>query len=316
MVIEAVLVQLLAHDSLYVFIETTADIADANPADMLYTDEILFDAGTLQQKVNLVTLIQDAIFLFPDRTPSGSGGYSYENLQLDNNDPESNIYGFELTDAELHFTNAKPYVIYGYGGVATGKTLSIDAGARIHFHNESGIFVKSGGSIQVNGLPSTTTKLENEVIFEGDRLEPSFAETPGQWGVIYLAKGSTNNIFNHATIKNATVGIFVDRQDPTTVQITNTQIYNASNYGLVARNGKINGNNIVINNAGKSSLACILGGTYDFVHCTFANFWSNSSRQSPAVYLDNSYTESEKTFVSPLLQADFKNCIFYGANNQ
>ncbi|WP_395046494.1 hypothetical protein [Flavobacterium sp.] len=307
-------VQLLAHDSLFVFIETTADIADANPADMLYTDEILFDAGTLQQKVNLVTLIQDAVFLFPDRTPDGNGGYSYENLLLDNSDPDSNIYGFELTDAELHFTNAKPYVIYGYAGVATGKNLIIDAGARIHFHDKSGIFVKSGGGVQVNGLPSTTTALENEVIFEGDRLEPSFAETPGQWGIIYLAEGSTNNIFNHATIKNATVGIFVDRQDPTTVQITNTQIYNASNYGIVARKGKINGNNIVINNAGKSSLACILGGTYDFVHCTFTDFWTNSSRQSPAVYLDNTYTENEIIYVSDLV-ANLTNCIIYGPNN-
>ncbi len=206
-------VELLANDSLFVFIETTVDIASANPADMLYTDEILFDAGALQQKVNLVTLIQDAIFLFPDRTPNGSGGYSYENLQLDDTDPDSKIYGFELSGSELNFTNAKPYVIYGYAGVKSGDVLTIDPGARIHFHNESGIFVKSGGSIQVNGIASpTATPLLNEVIFEGDRLEPTFAETPGQWGIIYLAEGSTNNIFNHATIKNASVGIFVDRQ--------------------------------------------------------------------------------------------------------
>jgi len=31
---------------LYIFIETTANIADANPTDFLYTDQILFDNGS------------------------------------------------------------------------------------------------------------------------------------------------------------------------------------------------------------------------------------------------------------------------------
>ncbi|MBP9794305.1 MAG: hypothetical protein KBC56_09955 [Flavobacterium sp.] len=310
-------VELLAKDSMFVFIEQTADIIDANPTDLLYTDEILFDSGTYQQKVNLVTLIQDAIFLFPDRTPLSGGGYSYENLQLDDSDPNSKIYGFELSGSELHFTKDKPYVIYGYAGVKSGDVLHIDPGARVHFHNESGIFVKNGGSIQVNGTPSTTEALENEVIFEGDRLEPRFAETPGQWGLIYLAEGSTNNIFEHATIKNATVGIFIDQQDTifnTTTQIKSTQIYNASNYGIIARKGKVNAENLVINKCGLSSLACILGGSYDFTHCTFANYWTGS-RQSPTVYLDNTYTQNNTVFVSPLIQANFTNCIIYGPGN-
>lgn len=308
-------VELLAHDSLYVFIEETSDIADANPSDMLYTDEIQFSSTNGIQKVNLVTLIQDAIFLFPDRTANTGGGYTYENLQLDDTDPNSKIYGFKLTGSELHFTNAKPYVIYGYAGVASGDVLTIDPGARVHFHDQSGIFVKNGGSIHVNGAPSpAATPLLNEVVFEGDRLEPDFAEVPGQWGIIYLADGSTNNSFNHATIKNATVGIFVDRQDATTTQIKNTQIYNASNYGIVGRKAKIYGENIAINKCGQSSLACILGGTYDFLHCSFANFWSSGSRQTPAVYLDNTYLQDNTLFVSDL-NATFNSCLMYGSNN-
>ena len=57
-------VELLAKDSMYIFIEVTADVASSNPTDFLYTDQILFDEGTNQQKVELVTLIQDAYFLF------------------------------------------------------------------------------------------------------------------------------------------------------------------------------------------------------------------------------------------------------------
>jgi hypothetical protein len=37
----------------------------------------------------------------------------------------------------------------------------------------------------VNGAPSTTGKLENEVVFEGDRLEP-FSDVPGQWELFGL----------------------------------------------------------------------------------------------------------------------------------
>ena len=55
-------VELLAKDSLFIFIETTASIADANPTDFLYTDQIEFSSTNGTQKVNLVTLVQDAVF--------------------------------------------------------------------------------------------------------------------------------------------------------------------------------------------------------------------------------------------------------------
>ena len=55
-------VELLAKDSLYIFIETTANIADTEP-DFTYNDKILFDLGSNQQSVDLATLIQDANFM-------------------------------------------------------------------------------------------------------------------------------------------------------------------------------------------------------------------------------------------------------------
>ena len=65
-------VTLLAKDSLYIFVETTANIVDANPTDFLYTDQILFDGGSNLQKVELVTLIQDAVFLYPKKFGDGT----------------------------------------------------------------------------------------------------------------------------------------------------------------------------------------------------------------------------------------------------
>ena len=75
-------VELLAKDSLFIFIETTADVADANPTDFLYTDQIKFGTETDFQKVELVTLIQDAYFIYPDRIQNPDNSYTYEQITL------------------------------------------------------------------------------------------------------------------------------------------------------------------------------------------------------------------------------------------
>ena len=67
------------------------------------------------------------------------------------------------------------------------KTLTIEAGARVHFHANSGLLVTNNASIHANGDVSLDSELmENEIFFEGDRLEPGFAEVPGQWQTIWL----------------------------------------------------------------------------------------------------------------------------------
>ena len=178
--------------------------------------------------------------------------------------------------------------MYGYAAVPSNKTLVVDAGARVHFHAESGLIVANNASIHVNGTHSTTADLENEVIFEGDRLEPDFSEIPGQWGTIWLTQGSTNNQLSNLTIKNATVGLLVTGNDGTaspTLTLENTQIYNCSNVGILARTGAIEGKNVVINKSGQASFAGSFGGSYEFTHCTFANYWSRPNQT--AVSLDD-----------------------------
>ncbi|WP_438711636.1 hypothetical protein ACSTS3_03365 [Aquimarina muelleri] len=309
-------IQILAKDSIFVFVETTTNITDqTTDTEFLYTDRILFDTAGNQQDVDLVTLVKDATFLFPSRnTMTGE----IETLPL-GTDNEVKIEGFSLQDNQLKFTNEKPYVIYGYAAVPSGKTLTIDAGARIYFHANSGIIVANGGTLHINGKPSTDIELlENEVIFKGDRLESGFSDIPGQWGTIWLTAGSTNHSINHTTIKNATVGILMDSNDggtdPTLI-IKNTQIYNSSNVGLLARTGNILGDNLVINNAGQVSLSCSLGGTYNFNHCTFTNYSSIGTgfRELPTVLIDNNLKVNETDIViADLLAANFTNCIIYG----
>lgn len=311
-------VELLAKDSMYVFIETTANIIDANPTDFIYTDDIVFDSSNGAQKVNLVTLIRDAYFLFPKKDVNGIK----ENLLLGTDDSgnEVRINGFELdhndpvNGNEYHFNNTKPYVVYGYAGVPSGETLEIDPGAKVYFHASSGIVVQPGATININGAvsPDPNNPQQNEVTFEGDRLEPLYEDIPGQWGTIWLREGSINNSINHLTLKNATVGLLVEN---CVLKLQNSQIYNSANYGVLARKASMNEcENLVINLAGQASLACTIGGSYQFKHCTFNNNWASSNQV--AVLMSNYEEQPDGTNITgALTQANFYNCIMYSSNN-
>ena len=303
-------IDILAKDSIYIFIETTVDAN--NNLHLLYTDQILFDNGDSQQKVDLVTLVQDANFIFPGKDPITM---KIDSLSLDGQ--PTDLKGRFLTDAELLFTSIKPTVIYGFAAVPKNKTLTIEAGAKIHFHDNSGLIIDDKATLKVNGT------LSNKVIFEGDRLEHSFSIIPGQWGTIWMRAGSQNNEIQHAVIKNGIIGILVDSLGNTshpTLKLQNTEIYNHTSYGLLGRETNIEAHNIVIGNAGQASLAAIIGGTYNFTHCTFSNFWNNSVRQLPAVLVNNFFVYNDETGqeiieTRNLHAANFTNCIFDGNNN-
>tara|TARA_B110000046_G_scaffold185994_1_gene231139 strand:- start:614 stop:2122 length:1509 start_codon:yes stop_codon:yes gene_type:complete len=303
-------IDILAKDSIFVFIETT--INANNITNPLYTDRILFDNGSIQQDVNLITLVQDANFIYPGKDPITM---KIDSLTIDGQ--ATNIKGRFLTDDELTFTNLKPTVIYGYAAVPSNKTLTIEAGARVHFHNNSGLIIDDKATLKVNGT------LTEKVVFEGDRLENSFSKIPGQWGTIWMRAGSKDNEIYHAQIKNGIIGILIDSIGSTstpTLKLQNSEVYNHSNYGVLARETSIEGHNVVIGSAGEASFAATIGGTYNFTHSTFANFWNNGIRQLPAVLVNNFFTYvdtngQEIIETRDLHAANFTNCIFDGNNN-
>ncbi len=301
-------INILAKDSIFIFVEATIDVEKVtNP---IYTDSIVFDAANNFQDVDLVTLVQDAHFLFPKRDAQGIK----ETIVLGQDDmgDDITIDGFLLDDTTT-WTNDKPYVVYGYVGVPSNKTLTIEAGAKVFFHDNSGLLVQPSATLKVNG------ELNNKVIFEGDRLEPNFSDVAGQWGTIWLREGSIHNEINHAVIKNSTIGLLVDAYNGTdvTLNISNTEIYNSSNFGILGRQTAIEGENLVIANAGQALLACTIGGAYNFKHSTFANYWNTSFRNFPAVLVNNFFTtldanNNEIVVTNDLEEANFTNCIIDG----
>lgn len=303
-------IPLLARDSLFIFIESTLDLGQTAPPEFLNTEAIQFDTGANLQEVQLVTLVRDALFLFPRTTANGTK--ETIDLGLDLNGDQITIEGFYLDDTQLTFTNEKPYVIYGYAAVPEERQLRIEAGARVFFHKDSGILVGPGASIQIEGELSEDQELmENEVVFQGDRLESALAEVPGQWGALWIASGSVGNTIDHLTIRNATTGILAEGDgvlETPTLQLKNSRILNSASSNLWARSAYIQGENLVLGGAGNSALYCNLGGTYSFTHCTFANFWQNGFRAGAALEIDN-FTAAE---AADLNSADFTNCIIDG----
>ena len=303
-------IPLFAQDSLYIFIEASVASDALSEKNFLYTDVLQFDTGDAMQEVHLVTLVKDASFIYPKTLADGSK--EVITLGTTSSGEEIRVAGTELEDNQLVFTNEKPYVIYGYAKVPSGRELEINAGARVYFHKDSGIYVESGARLLVKGaLSEDQDNLENEVIFEGDRLQDEFKTLPGQWGSLWIAPGSTSNTINYLTIKNATIGLRVEGNgilENATLDIKNSQIHNSVSNNLWAKTAFINAQNLVLGSSEKSSLYCNLGGKYSFTHCTIANYWSNGFRLGSALEIDN----FNNNLSADLVQADFTNCIIDG----
>ena len=304
-------IDILAKDSLFIFVEATIDFNQVS--DPLYIDQIVFSSENEPQKVELVTLVQDAHFLFPQKNSEGIK--ETIEIGIDENGNSIAVEGFYLSGSQ-QWNNDKPYVIYGFAGVSTGNTLQISKGTQIYFHQNSGLIIEKGGSLKMTG------EIGEEVVLQGDRLEQLYKENPGQWSTIWLRSGSVNNYLENVIIKNNDIGIVTDSivsPDQPGLMLKNVQIYNTSSFGILGRNAHVKAENIVVANNGNASVACTFGGKYEFIHSTLANYWNKSIRQFPTLYINNFIlsSDSENTaFVNDLVQADFINCIIEGNQNK
>ncbi len=276
-------------DSLFVFVEITIDPTSKNNP-MVVQDSIVFNLNGNTQDVDLIAFGQD----------------------------------FHLYDGEIlktqHWQNDKPYLIYNSVLVDSLEALTIDPGCRIHFHSGSSLFVK--GTLIADGTH------ESPISFLGDRLEESYKNVPGQWGAwtqfddgslyiyggIHFLMGSKDNVLDYAVIKNATKGIQIDSMgfsENPVLTISNSRVENMALNCIDARTTFLKASNSVFANSGSYTLSLILGGDYEFNHCTVANYSSFSNRKEPALALNNYYEFKSVTY-SFNLKALFGNCIIYG----
>ena len=290
-------VEIPAHDSIFVFVKVNINPTDQN-TPYLVTDSVMFYQKNRTQSVQLVAFGQDAHFILPDHT-GGSMHYS--------------IIAHE--HEHVHWTNDKPWVIYGWAVVDSLGKLTIDPGTKVYVHSGGGIWVYRYGNIHIKGT------LEEPVTITGDRLEPFFANDYAQWNSIWINEGSEDNLIENAIISNASYGIHFEALEEYTGNkniINNSVIHNTQVMGIRAEGAHLEMNNCQVSNNGSYSLALMVG---DFLlnHVTVANYFSQSGRKSPAVALTNNFTKTEAIdgeVVNVVYLGDanatFNNCIIYG----
>ncbi|MBK3519050.1 hypothetical protein [Carboxylicivirga marina] len=272
-------IRIRAKDSLYIFVEVTIDPVVGSNTPFVVTDSIFFRTKKTLQTIQLVAYGQDVVLMKKE----------------------------ELKTQTL--TSEKPYLIYDYLVIDSAETVTIDPGAKLYFYQDASLLVL--GTLHVNG----TT--EEPVVFAGHRQEEWYEDKPGQWGYIHLLPGSGSSSFNNCIIKNGMMGILADsvglNSEPVT--INNTKIEHISTFGLLAQTSNLKAANCLFGDCGNSSTAITVGGTYEFSHCTFANYFDWTFRNNPTVFLSNYYVDkNDKEQIVPLKEATFNNCIIYGNN--
>jgi hypothetical protein len=287
-------VEIAANDSIFIFVKATIDPASGN-TPFIVEDSIIFETNGNIQDVDLVAWGQNARYILADQFVQGF--------------PRFKIVAGE--NEQVIWNNELPYVIYGFAVVDSAGSLAIEAGTQVYFHDGSGLWVYRGGKIEVNG------SREDPVVFQGDRLESFFEDLPGQWDRIWIMEGSTDNKIDYAVIRNGFIGLQVENFNlddplPRGLLLTNTVIENMSGIGILARWYNITGINNVIANCGNYTMALTWGGEYDFRHCTFANYWTYSARETGNLAMTNFFVDNEANTYVFDLNAYFGNCINYG----
>lgn len=286
-----------AKDSIFVFVRVTINPTDLNSPFIVH-DSLMFTLNGNRKKIDLVAWGQNAHYIVADTRING-------------------LPPFKVVAAKnqrVTWKADKPYIIYGYALVDSAAQLSIDPGARIYLHEGAGLWIFKDGSLKVNG-----TK-DKKVIFQGDRLESFYNDVPGQWDRIWINESNTDSQISWAIIKNGFTGIQAETLDQTKsgkLIIENTEIMNMTGYGLLAKKYTLNAGNLLVYGAGIQSLYLAAGGTYDFRHCTFSNYWNKSVRSTPSIRLSNYYSYVDASgkvaqIKGDLTKAYFGNCIIAG----
>lgn len=306
-------IEIAPNDSIYIFIQVNVNPNNAS-SPLIISDAIHFSVNGNTQKVVLEAWGQDAYYHRPNAFIKFKDD-TYFQYSIVDSLPGSFTYGANGPH-DIIWKNDKPHVIYSYCVVDSGEKLTVPAGTRVYLNNKAGIWVFQGGQIQVLGQKG------NEVIFQGARRERPFTtygvlkdytDEPGQWDRIWINEGSDNNIIDYAIIKNGYIGVQAELLGDQfgsagQLNITNTKIQNMSMWGLYSVAYKIYSGNNVISNCQENSVNITLGGAYEFINCTFANYWSkDKAREKPTINLNN-HTETQ---VLPV-NIHFGNCIVDG----
>jgi hypothetical protein len=279
-------IDIFPNDSIFMFLEVHPDknnnSPDFNP--LIIRDSILFETNGNEQKVNLIGWGQDAHYIFRDSI-----------------------------ERDTTWANSKlPIVVFGYCYVKPGVKLTIEKGMRIHFAPSSWLFVE--GSVNIKG------SVDEQVVMQGDRLQPAWEERQGQWGGIWINYPSFGSTIEHTLIKNGTVGVYCDTISGSSTQpnitIKKSMIRNMSFDGVAGRYSYIVMENSVSVNCGRFTFLASFGGKYDVRNSTFYSDSRAGGRNGPTFgFLNVNRNEFNQILGTYPIEFYFVNNVMHGINS-
>lgn len=288
-------VEILAKDSIYVFLGVNIDPTNEDEPFMVY-DELIATMNGKEFVLPVYAYGQNAIYIVD----------SVLNTQT--------------------WDDPKPYVIIKNALVAENATLTIPAGARVYVHADSRLFVQ--GTLKIQGT------MDNPVVFQGDRLDRliyigDHFGVSGEWGGVYFLSSSKNNEIDHATFINggASTKIGTGATMAATIQldsmgdanpklrITNTKIVNSQGYGILAFKSSMYAENVLVAECGSENIALLEGGDYTINNSTFASYgWKYLQRNNSRVAsFTNFLAIDQNTYRATPLSLHMSNCIIWGS---
>jgi hypothetical protein len=263
-------------DSLFIFVEVTLQVNNAtNP--MVIEDKIRFRTNGKDQFIVLAVWGQD--------------------MYYHQNDFNSGVW-----------SNDKPHLIYGFAGIDSAQTLTIEAGTQIFMHKNALIY-NYKGTLNIEG-----TKNE-KVVIQGDRLEQYYQDQRGQYYGIYMQQARPST-FRHVEIKNGTAGIHLFSRDPNTsgptLDIKYSEIHNNSRYGIFIFDGaEVLAESCILHKNESHGLFVLGGGDFNFNNCNILSYGGSVA----AVGITNMYEPndpSQPTIIGNINQGTITNCAITG----
>ena len=271
-------VEIEAGDSIFVFVQ-----ANINPNDeqspFLVEDAVSFSNG---QRLPLTAWGRNAVYHIT---------------------PRDSVW---LRIGSETWTDSLPHVVVGNVLVSEDCTLRLTAGAEVHFATNAMLIVDSAARLLVQGTA------ERPVLLTSLRHDGWYRFLPGQWQTVWFYNYSTGNMIDHAVIENATGGL---RCYPgAQLTVSNSILRNISDCAIIGQGATVTGNNLLVYDC-LAGFTALMGGSYDFRHCTFANYWSYNARKIETIVLSNQMLTSAGVVGGALTKADFVDCIIWGTRS-
>lgn len=271
-------VEIEAGDSIFVFVQ-----ANINPNDeqspFLVEDAVSFSNG---QRLPLTAWGRNAVYHIT---------------------PRDSVW---LRIGNETWTDSLPHVVVGNVLVSEDCTLRLTAGAEVHFATNAMLIVDSAARLLVQGTA------ERPVLLTSLRHDGWYRFLPGQWQTVWFYNYSTGNMIDHAVIENATGGL---RCYPgAQLTVSNSILRNISDCAIIGQGATVTGNNLLVYDC-LAGFTALMGGSYDFRRCTFANYWSYNARKIETIVLSNQMLTSAGVVGGALTKADFVDCIIWGTRS-